>query len=51
VWGRIMALSMAAQKGATLEDVAYAETAYAPPISPTLDPISIAAEMALRKFK
>lgn len=51
VWGRIMTLSMAAQKGATLEDIAYAETAYAPPISPTLDPISVAAEMALRKFK
>lgn len=51
VWGRIMALSFAAQKGATVEDIAYGETAYAPPISPTIDPITVAAEMALRKFK
>ncbi|NJE25802.1 NADH oxidase [Thermococcus sp. MV5] len=51
VWGRIMALSLVAQKGASVEDVAYSETAYAPPISPTIDPITIAAEMALKKFK
>ncbi|USG99754.1 FAD-dependent oxidoreductase [Thermococcus argininiproducens] len=51
VWGRIMALSLVAQKGASVEDVAYSETAYAPPISPTIDPITIAAEIALRKFK
>lgn len=51
VWGRIMALSLVAQKEASVEDVAYSETAYAPPISPTIDPITIAAEMALRKFK
>ncbi len=51
VWGRIMTLSALAQKGATVEDVAYLETAYAPPISPTIDPISVAAEMAMRKFK
>ena len=51
VWGRIMTLSALAQKGATVEDVVYLETAYAPPISPTIDPISVAAEMALRKFK
>jgi len=51
VWGRIMTLSFAAQKGATVEDIAYGETAYAPPISPTIDPITVAAEMALRKFK
>lgn len=51
VWGRIMALSFAAQKNATVEDIAYGETAYAPPISPTIDPITIAAEMALRRFR
>lgn len=51
VWGRIMALSFAAQKEATVEDIAYGETAYAPPISPTIDPITVAAEMALRRFK
>jgi len=51
VWGRIMTLSALAQKGATVEDVAYLETSYAPPISPTIDPITVAAEMAMRKFK
>ncbi|ASJ01824.1 NADH oxidase [Thermococcus profundus] len=51
VWGRIMTLSALAQKGATVEDVAYLETAYAPPISPTIDPITVAAEMAQRRFR
>ncbi|WP_297502128.1 FAD-dependent oxidoreductase [Thermococcus sp.] len=50
VWGRIMTLSALAQKGATVEDVAYLETAYAPPISPTIDPITVAGEMAIRKL-
>ncbi|WP_456366648.1 NAD(P)/FAD-dependent oxidoreductase [Thermococcus sp.] len=50
VWGRVMTLSALAQKGATAEDVAYLETAYAPPISPTIDPITVAAEMALRRL-
>ncbi len=51
VWGRIMTLSALAQKGATVEDVVYLETAYAPPISPTIDPITVAGEMALRRFR
>ncbi|ASI98863.1 NAD(P)/FAD-dependent oxidoreductase [Thermococcus celer] len=51
VWGRVMTLSALAQKGATAEDVAYLETAYAPPISPTIDPIAVAGEMALRRFR
>ncbi|ASJ01231.1 NAD(P)/FAD-dependent oxidoreductase [Thermococcus gorgonarius] len=51
VWGRIMTLSALAQKGAAVEDVVYLETAYAPPISPTIDPITVAAEMAMRKFR
>ncbi|NJF26124.1 NAD(P)/FAD-dependent oxidoreductase [Thermococcus sp. Bubb.Bath] len=51
VWGRIMTLSALAQKGATVEDVAYLETAYAPPISPTIDPITVAAEMAQRRLR
>ncbi|AEH24696.1 NAD(P)/FAD-dependent oxidoreductase [Pyrococcus yayanosii] len=51
VWGRIMTLSALAQKGATVEDLVYLETAYAPPISPTIDPITVAAEMALRRFR
>ncbi|WP_297489897.1 FAD-dependent oxidoreductase [Thermococcus sp.] len=50
VWARVITLSALAQKGATAEDVAYLETAYAPPISPTIDPITVAAEMALRRF-
>ncbi|CAB49573.1 NAD(P)/FAD-dependent oxidoreductase [Pyrococcus abyssi] len=51
VWGRIMTLSALAQMGAKVEDIAYLETAYAPPISPTIDPITVAADMALRKMK
>ncbi|WP_456454278.1 NAD(P)/FAD-dependent oxidoreductase [Thermococcus sp.] len=51
VWGRIMTLSALAQKDATAEDIVYLETAYAPPISPTIDPVTVAAEMALRRFR
>ncbi|WP_456396251.1 NAD(P)/FAD-dependent oxidoreductase [Thermococcus sp.] len=51
VWGRVMTLSALAQKDATAEDIVYLETAYAPPISPTIDPVTVAAEMALRRFR
>jgi NADH oxidase (H2O2-forming) len=51
VWGRIIALSFAAQKGATVDDMSLGETAYAPPVSPTVDPITVAAEIAMKRFR
>ncbi len=49
VLARINMLSYAMQRGADLEAVAAMETAYTPPLSPTVDPLTLAAEMALRK--
>jgi len=42
-------LSFAMQRGARLADIAAMETAYTPPLSPTVDPLTLAAELALRK--
>lgn len=46
---RINMLSVALQQGADLAFLAGMETAYTPPLSPTVDPLCRAAEMALRK--
>lgn len=51
VWGRILAISFAMQKSMTIEELACAETAYVPSISPTFDPITLTAEMLLRRMK
>lgn len=48
---RIDALSVAMQNGMDLGQVAIMETAYTPPLSPTVDPLCTAAEMALRRLK
>jgi NADH oxidase (H2O2-forming) len=50
VWGRILAISFVMQKGITVEELAALETAYVPSISPTFDPITLAAEMLLRRM-
>jgi NADH oxidase (H2O2-forming) len=49
VLARINMLSFAMQRGAGLADIAAMETAYTPPLSPTVDPLTLAAELALRK--
>jgi hypothetical protein len=35
----------------SIKDLAKAETCYAPPVSETWEPITLAAEMLLRKLK
>ncbi len=50
VLARINMLSYAMQLGAGLDALASMETAYTPPLSPTVDPLTLAAEMALRKL-
>ena len=48
---RINALSFAIQKQMTVRDLAKADTAYAPPLNETWDPMVLAAEIALRKLQ
>ncbi|MDI6800148.1 MAG: FAD-dependent oxidoreductase [Actinomycetota bacterium] len=50
VWGRLMALSFAMQLGASVKELAFLETAYVPSVSPTFDPVTLAADMLLRRM-
>lgn len=50
IFGRILAVSLAIQKGITVDELAQAETCYVPSISPTFDPITLAAEMLMRRM-
>ena len=48
---RINALSFAIQKQMTVRELAKADTAYAPPLNETWDPMVLAAEMVLMKLR
>jgi NADH oxidase (H2O2-forming) len=48
---RVNALSFAIQKGMTVRELAKADTAYAPPLNETWDPMVLAAEMVLMKLR
>ncbi|MCW4018602.1 MAG: FAD-dependent oxidoreductase [Candidatus Bathyarchaeota archaeon] len=48
---RINALSFAIQKGMTVRDLAKADTAYAPPLNETWEPMVLAAEMVLMRLR
>ena len=48
---RINALSCAIQKYMTVRELAKADTAYAPPLNETWEPMVLAAEIALRKLR
>jgi NADH oxidase (H2O2-forming) len=48
---RINALSFAIQNEMTLQELAKAETCYAPPVNETWEPMTLAAEMALRRLR
>ncbi|MCX8153951.1 MAG: FAD-dependent oxidoreductase [Candidatus Bathyarchaeota archaeon] len=48
---RINALSLAIQKGMTVRELAKADTAYAPPLNETWEPMILAAEMVLMKLR
>ncbi|MCK5628147.1 FAD-dependent oxidoreductase [Candidatus Bathyarchaeota archaeon] len=47
---RINALSFAIQKKMDIQELANADTAYAPPLSETWEPMIVAAEIALRRL-
>jgi NADH oxidase (H2O2-forming) len=48
---RINALSFAIQNEMTLQELAKAETCYAPPVNETWEPMVLAAEMAIRRLR
>jgi len=48
---RINCLSFAIQKGMTVRELAKADTAYAPPLCETWEPLVLAAEMVLMKLR
>lgn len=48
---RVNALSFAILKEMTVKELAKAETCYAPPLAETWDPITLTAQMLLRKIK
>ena len=48
---RINALSFAIQKAMTVRELAKADTAYAPPLNETWEPMILAAEMVLMKLR
>jgi len=48
---RINAISFAIQKQMTVRELAKADTAYAPPLNETWDPMVLAAEMVLMKLR
>jgi NADH oxidase (H2O2-forming) len=48
---RINALSFVIQNEMTLQELAKAETCYAPPVNETWEPMVLAAEMALRRLR
>ncbi len=47
---RVNALSFAIQKQMTIRELAKADTAYAPPVNETWEPMILAAEIAIRKL-
>jgi NADH oxidase (H2O2-forming) len=48
---RINAISLAIQRGMTARDLSKADTAYAPPVCETWEPMVLAAEMVLLKLR
>ena len=48
---RINAISLAIQRGMTARDLSKADTAYAPPVCETWEPMVLAAEMVLMKLR
>jgi len=48
---RINCISFAIQKGMTVRELAKADTAYAPPLNETWEPMVLAAEMVLMKLR
>lgn len=51
VFARTLAVGFAVQKGIRVNELAKIENSYSPPLSPTIDPVQICAELLLKKLK
>mgnify|MGYP005849651607 CR=1 FL=1 len=51
IFARTLAVGFAVQKGTKIKDLAKIENCYSPPLSPTIDPVQICAELVLKKLK
>ncbi|KYC45804.1 MAG: Coenzyme A disulfide reductase [Candidatus Methanofastidiosum methylothiophilum] len=51
VFARTLAVGLAVQKGIKIKDLAKFENCYSPPISPTIDPVQICAELVLKRLR
>lgn len=51
VFSRITALAFGVQQGMNVEDLANSENCYTPPLSPVIDPLQIAAQVAVKKIE
>ena len=51
VFARTLAMAFAVQKGMTVEELSKSENCYCPPLSPTIDPLQICAELLLKRLK
>ncbi len=51
IFSRTLAVGFAIQKGLKIKDLAKIENCYSPPLSPTIDPVQICAELILKKLK
>ncbi len=51
VFSRTLAVGFAVQKGIKIKELAKIENCYSPPISPTIDPVQICAELILKRLK
>ena len=51
IFARTLAVGFAVQKGIKINDLAKIENCYSPPLSPTIDPVQICAELVLKKLK
>jgi len=51
IFARTLAVGFAVQKGIKINDLSKIENCYSPPLSPTIDPVQICAELVLKKLK
>jgi NADH oxidase (H2O2-forming) len=51
VFARTLAIAFAVQKGMTVQELSKSENCYCPPLSPTIDPLQICAELLLKRIK
>ncbi|NMC60476.1 MAG: FAD-dependent oxidoreductase [Candidatus Methanofastidiosa archaeon] len=51
IFARTLAVGFAVQKGIKIKELAKIENCYSPPISPTIDPVQICAELVLKRIK